>query len=1331
MPDSSADRDPLDRLAEEFVARFRAGERPALTDYVARLPERADDIRDLFPALVEMEQLKPVSADRTGDFIPPPEPALLTRVGDFRILRSIGRGGMGVVYEAVQESLGRHVALKLLPSEALADPQRLERFRREAKAAARLHHTNIVPVFGTGEADGRHYFAMQFIDGHPLDAVIAEVRRLKDKSVPVEPGCAASGVAEALLTGVFVPAAPQTDPPVGPNPAPVATSPVLSGNLSDGGGHYWQEVARLGAQAGDALSYAHGQGILHRDIKPANLLLDPRGTLWITDFGLAKTTDADDLTHAGDVVGTLRYLAPERFEGKGDERADIYALGLTLYEMLTLQPAFTAHNRAQLVEQVLAANPPRPRMLSPTVPRDLETIVLKAIARDPVLRYQSAADLADDLRRFLQDRPIRARRASSAEQAWRWCRRNPAVASLLTLVLLVFALGGGAASWFAFRAQAERGRAERERERAESRESEANGERNRANEVAQRVKAAQERTSRLLYVSQINLAAAALADEDIPRLQQLLDETTPKPGEADLRGWEWHYLKNLTRVPVRQEYSIQGEEPLLSSDGRWLTVLKHVGENCAFDVWDVRGRQRVATLPRPGAPSIPWVPDAIAQAQVTPDGSVLAVTLGEIGSEQASLHLWRLDTGEKLSGPKELPLDFRYMNPFVLGPGAVWVAWEELPPRQSRIPLGSVPSEPAGSEKTVARWERSTGGINRKHFRSHCGSGGNVEFSADGETVYCGANTYSHNAMANSKAPYREQRLEAWDLTADPPRLRWPAVSLPRLQSTANSCVFTQFSPGRTCLAVLNHRKDLTVYRLSEGKPLWHATALDWSPGTSATLLGVSDDGSRVLLRSSAYIVLERSGNEEDAPIRRSCFRHRFPDDLASGLRGFLNSTWTSDGRTFVHLERRDDTNWVVREMDVSRDLDLVQSPPTREVSIESQEEWNSMGGKSLILRDSRGVEIGRVEAPEGGTIHTAALADKNRRLLVSMHLARPTDSGKLGNGGWDGNYWTLYELVPSGGVRRIAEGKGMAISGSSTPWFAVASMPMSSLETSSAFFAIHHLTTGECLRRVGGQTEPDDCTFEGFSPSGDFYAVFSSPAGKTTPTRPDGGGFRPVEVARKKVTLRLMETATGKECWAAGIAETPVGHHGYLGKVVFSPDGNRICAYLTGLGGASPVCVMRMRDGNKERMLEMIEPRSDDHILSNGTGGLIGVSRKGTLVLHGFNPDGRLVLSKEGEVQLWNLETGACEAKLRGHGHHTRWTHLSDDGARLFVYCDHRDSFCRLHVWDLSTGRQLLELPCGHPHLFGRMKWEIVENTLFIQQENGYRVFDGTPATP
>jgi hypothetical protein len=204
-------------------------------------------------------------------------------------------------------------------------------------------------------------------------------------------------------------------------------------------------VAQLGIQVADALEYAAGQGVLHRDIKPANLLLDVWGTVWLTDFGLAKATGTPDLTRPGDLVGTLRYLAPERFEGRADVRSDVYALGLTLYEMLVLQPAFGEHDEAELVRHITTAEAPRLDRIDPRLPRDLVTIVHKAMARDPADRYQTAEALAEDLRRFVDDRSILARRVRLPEQVWRWCRRNPAIATLLAaLMALLLVVTGGA-----------------------------------------------------------------------------------------------------------------------------------------------------------------------------------------------------------------------------------------------------------------------------------------------------------------------------------------------------------------------------------------------------------------------------------------------------------------------------------------------------------------------------------------------------------------------------------------------------------------------------------------------------------------------------------------------------------------------------------------------------------------------------------------------------------------------------------------------------------------------------------------------------------------------
>jgi serine/threonine protein kinase len=320
-----------------------------------------------------MERLKPAPADVTGSFLGAArsQPSRIPeRLGDFRILREVGRGGMGIVFEAEQESLGRHVALKVLPAHALLNPRHLQRFLREARSATKLHHTNIVPVFGVGEENGLHYYVWQFIAGSGLHEVIAELKRLKPAGwLPAEAEADASPsptqslrqVARSLLTGQFAAASAEVtaesgrsngQPAAGPPEA--AVSAALSGSaiLSGSGRNLAKAVARVGLQVAEALAYAHGQGVLHRDIKPSNLLLDVQGTVWVTDFGLAKAmADTDGLTHSGDVLGTLRHMAPERFRGQADARSDLNALGLTLYELLTLRPAFDQEDRDRLILQ--------------------------------------------------------------------------------------------------------------------------------------------------------------------------------------------------------------------------------------------------------------------------------------------------------------------------------------------------------------------------------------------------------------------------------------------------------------------------------------------------------------------------------------------------------------------------------------------------------------------------------------------------------------------------------------------------------------------------------------------------------------------------------------------------------------------------------------------------------------------------------------------------------------------------------------------------------------------------------------------------------------------
>ncbi len=469
MSEPESKSDVVFGLAEEFLERHRRGERPSLKEYVDRHPELADQIREVFPVMAIMESIdlidESAAAGHPGARAPLAEviPSL-AQVGDFRIIREIGRGGMGVVYEAEQVSLGRHVALKVLPQQALAGSSNLQRFRLEARAAARLHHTNIVPVFGVGEQDGLHYYAMQFIPGQGLDVIFAKLRAgatsdrtitlaaihdLQDGQFPVAegPGAAVPAGSPSGGTGPIVGSCKGGGADVvvlrkamPEDPASDSSDPLkASGSMAEA--PYYRSIARVGLQVAEALAYAHSQGILHRDIKPSNLLLDAKGTVWVTDFGLAKAEGGDDLTRTGDLVGTLRYMAPERFEGWSDRRSDLYSLGVTLYELLTLRPLFEEPNRARLIKRVTDELPPAPRKLERQIPRDLETIVLKAIAKEPTQRYASAEAMAEDLRRFLADRPVKARRTSGPERLWRWSRRNPALAASLSCLFLVLAIG--------------------------------------------------------------------------------------------------------------------------------------------------------------------------------------------------------------------------------------------------------------------------------------------------------------------------------------------------------------------------------------------------------------------------------------------------------------------------------------------------------------------------------------------------------------------------------------------------------------------------------------------------------------------------------------------------------------------------------------------------------------------------------------------------------------------------------------------------------------------------------------------------------------------------
>lgn len=454
-------------ILENFVARARDVDAPSAEEILRAHPDLADELRPLLFSVKALERAKAEKLDATGPAVPVlPIDIDVESVGDFRLVREIGRGGMGVVYEAVQSALSRRVAVKILPRAALGDAQRVERFRKEAETASRLNHQNIVPVYGVGKEGDLWYYAMMLIPGVGLDCIVRRAALLRPNCTELPEPDDAGSIADRALAWFLT-----------------GKSTEKTADLSTDRRGRFRRAAEIARSIADALDYAHSQGVLHRDVKPSNLLIEPSGKVWIMDFGIAKVLDQPALTAAGEILGTMQYSAPEQLDGAPNDKSDVYALGLTLYELIALERAFTAANRRELLRRVKDGAMKPLASVEPTVPSDLEVIIAKATAFDPAHRYGSAKEFADDLSRFLDDRPIAARKVSVVEKAWRWTRRNRTVASLgaATSVAVLAAVVVGWASFLSTDRALTGERAAREeagRRLIESRDARARAEKN-------------------------------------------------------------------------------------------------------------------------------------------------------------------------------------------------------------------------------------------------------------------------------------------------------------------------------------------------------------------------------------------------------------------------------------------------------------------------------------------------------------------------------------------------------------------------------------------------------------------------------------------------------------------------------------------------------------------------------------------------------------------------------------------------------------------------------------------------------------------------------------
>ena len=547
--DRTRDQRDLAHVIELLNVKLERGQVIDIESIVNEHPQHAAQLQDLMPAMVALMDLSTPTGRNNGRVSPSVSDGAceLRRLGDFRIGREIGRGGMGVVYEAEQVSLGRKVALKVLPFAAVLDKKCLQRFQTEARVAATLDHPNIVSIFSVGCENAVYFYSMQLIEGQSLAEAIAQLKLDREDGK--------NGV--SLSKG-------QQDLP------DAQTSPLamLSTRTSNGNRAIYRTVARLGIHVAEALHYAHDLGIVHRDIKPSNLLLDADGKIWVADFGLAMIQEDADLTRTGDLVGTLRYMSPEAASGNRavvNHLTDVYSLGATLYELLALQPAHQANTHHELLQQITVDEPTPLRRINGAIPVELETIVQKAMSKDLHLRYASAQELADDLRAHLDNRPIKAKPLTVSETIGKWTRRNPTItwAAFITLSLITITL-----SVSIFFISREWKISELRRVRAVMAEREAKKARDesttRANELARR--------NYLLHIANADRALLG-KDKDYIRAQAELDIC-----QNDQRGWEWEYLDQRIRdnIPL----SFRGTSEHFTRDGRRLIAIK------VSDTWE-------------------------------------------------------------------------------------------------------------------------------------------------------------------------------------------------------------------------------------------------------------------------------------------------------------------------------------------------------------------------------------------------------------------------------------------------------------------------------------------------------------------------------------------------------------------------------------------------------------------------------------------------------------------------------------------------------------------------------------------------------------------------
>jgi WD40 repeat protein/tRNA A-37 threonylcarbamoyl transferase component Bud32 len=840
----------------------------------------------------------------------PQTPTILRYFGDYQLLEVIAQGGMGVVYKARQVTINRIVAVKMIRAGVLASEADILRFRVEAEAAGQLRHPNIVSIHEVGEHQGQHYFSMDLIEGKNLAELVRE--------------------------------------------------------------HPWpaERAANCLKTIAEAIHYSHQRGILHRDLKPSNVIVDAFGEPHITDFGLAKRLEEDStLTQSGTVLGTPSYMAPEQTLGKSgtaSSATDVYSLGAILYELLTGRPPFQGETTLDTLKLVREAEPVSPRLLNPKVPRDLETICLKCLEKEPKRRYASAHDLAEDLQHWSADEPISARPTSPAEKAWRWCRRKPAIASLAAAViglLLAMAIGSSVA---AFRISSARQGEERQRRRAEEREF---------------------ATRQQLYDVDMNLAQLALNADDRRRALALLERHQPKPGQVDLRNWEWRYFRELCRSDeafTLGYHSNTVTAVTISPDGRFVVSASH---DHTIQLWNLANRSRFAVLD---------FGSSVVSAAYSPSGEYLAA--GGVGA----LKLWRTKTLEELEtmrtgqtirsiafSPDGTRIACYSGNAILIWDLATMQKIAAFPVELSGGLLGAVVYAPDGSSVAVGgrsgriRLLDSSTGVERKTFRGHTNSITALAFTSDGKALLSAG----------------------WDNVAR----RWD------INSGAQECVFSGHTTEVTALSVSSDNQRVVTGGIDQTIRIWSAESGEHLAKLRGHLGGVT----AVALSPDARIIAT-GGKDETVRIwnahSKSAPDYKIPPDVQ-------HVAISPDGKTFA-LNARNGKIWLkeVQKWEPSRELEGLDTEattlafsPSRDVlavgdRVGQVRLWNSTGrrregfqvlhsaqvralfftkdGTSLCSLDAMGV-VKRSKIPTGEQITSVRIPTNYNSIAFSCDSSR------------------------------------------------------------------------------------------------------------------------------------------------------------------------------------------------------------------------------------------------------------------------------------------------------------------------------------------------------